>query len=95
MPQEFLRDVLRAGDSAQRRQRHWSVLPLSITGHAVVLTVFLFSPWLRRGGSSGDCFAAAGFHPDRCAAAAGSRSPGSHSSRHQQGTARGAFRDYA
>ncbi len=47
MPQEFLRDVLRTGDAAGRRQRRWSVLPLSIAGHAVVLTVFLFSPWLR------------------------------------------------
>ena len=46
MPQEFLRDVLRNGDSAGRRRRHWSVLPLSIAGHAVILTVFLFSPWL-------------------------------------------------
>ena len=46
MPQEFLRDVLRTGDAAGRRQRHWSILPLSIAGHAVVLTVFLFSPWL-------------------------------------------------
>jgi len=45
MPQEFLRDVLRTGDAAGRRQRHWSILPLSIAGHAVVLTVFLFSPW--------------------------------------------------
>ena len=47
MPQEFLRDVLRTGDAAGRRRRHWSVLPLSIAGHAAVLTVFLFSPWLR------------------------------------------------
>ena len=46
MPQEFLRDVLRTGDAAARRQRHWSVLPLSIAGHAAILTVFLFSPWL-------------------------------------------------
>jgi periplasmic protein TonB len=46
MPQEFLRDVLRTGDAAERRQRHWSILPLSIAGHAVVLAVFLFSPWL-------------------------------------------------
>jgi protein TonB len=46
MPQEFLRDVLRTGDVAGRRQRRWSILPLSIAGHAVVLTVFLFSPWL-------------------------------------------------
>ncbi len=45
MPQEFLRDVLRTGDTAARRQRHWSVLPLSIAGHAVVVTVLLFSPW--------------------------------------------------
>ena len=46
MPQEFLRDVLRTGDAAGRRQRRWSILPLSIAGHAVVLTVFLLSPWL-------------------------------------------------
>ncbi len=46
MPQEFLRDVLRTGDAAGRRQRRWSILPLSIVGHAVVLTVFLLSPWL-------------------------------------------------
>ncbi len=45
MPQEFLRDVLRTGDGTGRRRRGWSVLPLSIAGHAVVLTVFLFSPW--------------------------------------------------
>ena len=45
MPQEFLRDVVRTGDTAARRQRHWSVLPLSIAGHAVVVTVLLFSPW--------------------------------------------------
>ena len=44
MPQEFLRDVLRTGDTAARRQRHWSVLPLSIAGHAVVVTVLLLSP---------------------------------------------------
>jgi protein TonB len=45
MPQEFLRDVVRTGDTARRRQRHWSVLPLSIAGHAVVVAVLLFSPW--------------------------------------------------
>jgi protein TonB len=45
MPQEFLRDVLRTGDTAGRRQRHWSVLPLSIAGHALVITVLMFSPW--------------------------------------------------
>ena len=52
MPQEFLRDVLRTGDGAGRRQRRWSVLPLSIAGHAVLVTVLLFSPWERRGYSS-------------------------------------------
>jgi protein TonB len=46
MPQEFLRDVLRTGDAAARRQRHWSVLPLSIAGHAAVVTVVVFSPWV-------------------------------------------------
>jgi periplasmic protein TonB len=45
MPQEFLRDVLRTGDGIGRKRGGWSVLPLSIAGHAVVLTVFLFSPW--------------------------------------------------
>jgi protein TonB len=44
MPQEFLRDVLRTGDPATRRQRHRSVLPLSIAGHAVVVLVLLVSP---------------------------------------------------
>ena len=45
MPQEFLRDVLRTGDGAERRQRRLSILPLSIAGHAVVLGAFLVSPW--------------------------------------------------
>ena len=45
MPQEFLRDVLRTGDAAGRRQRHWSVLPLSIAGHGALVMVLLFSPW--------------------------------------------------
>jgi protein TonB len=44
MPQEFLRDVLRTGDAAGRRQRHWSVLPLSIAGHAAIVMALLFSP---------------------------------------------------
>ena len=44
MPQEFLRDVLRTGDAAARRQRHWSVLPLSIAGHAAVVTVCRVQP---------------------------------------------------
>jgi protein TonB len=44
MPQEFLRDVLRTGDTAARRQRHWSVLPLSIAGHAVAVIALLLSP---------------------------------------------------
>ena len=45
MPQEFLRDVLRTGDAAGRRQRHWSVLPLSIAGHGAIVVALLFSPW--------------------------------------------------
>ena len=45
MPQEFLRDVLRTGDGAERRHRRLSILPLSIAGHAVVLGAFLISPW--------------------------------------------------
>jgi protein TonB len=45
MPQEFLRDVLRTGDATGRRRRHWSVLPLSIAGHAALVTVLVFSPW--------------------------------------------------
>jgi TonB family protein len=45
MPQEFLRDVLRTGDGAARRQRRLSILPLSIAGHAIVLGAFLISPW--------------------------------------------------
>ena len=45
MPQEFLRDVLRTGDTKGRRRR-WSVLPLSIAIHAIVLTAFLVSPWI-------------------------------------------------
>jgi protein TonB len=45
MPQEFLRDVLRTGDP-RGRQRRWSVLPVSIVVHAVVLTAFVFSPWI-------------------------------------------------
>jgi periplasmic protein TonB len=45
MPQEFLRDVLRTGDGAERRHRRLSILPLSIAGHAVVLGAFLVSPW--------------------------------------------------
>ncbi len=45
MPQEFLRDVLRTGDVKGRRRR-LSVLPLSIAIHAIVLTAFLFSPWI-------------------------------------------------
>ena len=44
MPQEFLRDVVRSGDTAARRQRHWSVVPLSIAGHAGVVTAVLVSP---------------------------------------------------
>jgi protein TonB len=45
MPQEFLRDVVRTGDP-KGRQRRWSVLPVSIVVHAVVLTAFVLSPWI-------------------------------------------------
>jgi periplasmic protein TonB len=45
MPQEFLRDVLRTGDAANRRQRRLSVLPISIAGHAIIVALFMFSPW--------------------------------------------------
>ena len=45
MPQEFLRDVVRTGDGTGRRPRHWSVLPLSIVCHVLVVTAFVFSPW--------------------------------------------------
>ena len=45
MPQEFLRDVLRTGDTKGRRRR-LSVLPISIAIHAIVLAVFLLSPWI-------------------------------------------------
>jgi protein TonB len=45
MPQDFLRDVLRPGDVKSRRRR-LSVLPVSIAIHAIVLAVFLFSPWI-------------------------------------------------
>jgi periplasmic protein TonB len=45
MPQEFLRDVLRTGDAANRRQRRMSVLPISIAGHAIMVALFMFSPW--------------------------------------------------
>jgi protein TonB len=44
MPQEFLRDVLRTGDAAGRRHRHWSLLPLSIAGHAAIVLALLLSP---------------------------------------------------
>jgi periplasmic protein TonB len=44
MPQELLRDVLRAGDAVDRRQRRWSILPLSITAHAVAVAVVLIAP---------------------------------------------------
>jgi protein TonB len=48
MPQEFLRDVVRPGD-VKGRQRRLSVLPVSIAIHAIVLTVFLVSPWISEG----------------------------------------------
>lgn len=43
MPQELLRDVLRTGD-ASNRQRHWSVLPLTIVGHALVVGAVVIAP---------------------------------------------------
>ena len=33
------------GDAAGRRQRHWSLLPLSIAGHGAIVCALLFSPW--------------------------------------------------
>jgi protein TonB len=48
MPQDFLRDVLRPGDAKGRRRR-LSVLPVSIAIHAVVLAIFLVSPWIVEG----------------------------------------------
>jgi periplasmic protein TonB len=44
VPQEFLRDVLRTGDTTNHRQRHWSILPLSIAAHAVVVAVAVIAP---------------------------------------------------
>jgi protein TonB len=44
MPQEFLRDVLRTGDASGRARRHWSVLPLSIAAHVLVVTAIVLSP---------------------------------------------------
>jgi len=44
MPQEFLRDVLRTGDDAGRARRRWSVLPVSIAAHAIVVAAFVIIP---------------------------------------------------
>jgi periplasmic protein TonB len=44
MPQELLRDVLRTGDTTNRRQRRWSILPISIAAHAVVVAVAVIAP---------------------------------------------------
>ena len=44
MPRELLRDVLRTGDAANRRQRHWSILPLSVAGHAIVAAGVVIAP---------------------------------------------------
>ena len=43
MPQELLRDVLRSGD-ASHRQRHWSVLPLTIAAHVALVGVVVIAP---------------------------------------------------
>jgi protein TonB len=44
MPQEFLRDVLRTGDTSGRARRRWSIVPLSIVGHALVIAAVIISP---------------------------------------------------
>jgi protein TonB len=43
MPQELLRDVLRSGD-ASHRQRHWSVLPLTIAAHVALVGIVVIAP---------------------------------------------------
>lgn len=43
MPQELLRDVLRAGDGSARARR-FSILPISIAAHAVVLAAVVIIP---------------------------------------------------
>ena len=43
MPQELLRDVLRTGD-APARARRFSILPISIAAHAVVLAAIVIIP---------------------------------------------------
>jgi len=43
MPQELLRDVLRTGD-ASHRQRHWSVLPLTIAAHVALVGIVVIAP---------------------------------------------------
>jgi protein TonB len=44
MPQEFLRDVLRTGDDAGRSRRRWSMVPVSIVGHALLLVALVIIP---------------------------------------------------
>lgn len=43
MPQELLRDVVRSGD-ASHRQRHWSVLPLTIAAHVAIVGAAVIAP---------------------------------------------------
>lgn len=44
MPQELLRDVLRAGDASSRARRGWRLLPLSIALHALALAALMIIP---------------------------------------------------
>jgi protein TonB len=44
MPQEFLHDVLRTGDTVERTRRRLSILPLSIAAHAIAGTLFVIMP---------------------------------------------------
>ncbi|HEY7501857.1 MAG TPA: TonB family protein [Vicinamibacterales bacterium] len=44
MPQEFLRDVLRTGDSAARARRRLSIVPISIAAHVLAVTGVMISP---------------------------------------------------
>jgi periplasmic protein TonB len=43
MPQEFLREVLRTGDDGGSRRR-WSMVPMSIAGHALLLAAIVIIP---------------------------------------------------
>ncbi len=49
MPQELLRDVLRAGDASGRARRRLSVLPVTIAVHIIVIGVFVVTPILTGG----------------------------------------------